>query len=105
MHVYLHKIDTRENQFTRKSLLARDEQVATIVSPLTPSTVRPHPSTAGTNDGSEKYSHLCSKHVRRYLNFCGFKKTNNLTSVNKYFGVILNSWIALPMKNTKLNVQ
>ena len=54
MHVDLHKIDTRESQITRKSLLARDEQVATIVSPLTPSTVRPHPSTAGTNDGSEK---------------------------------------------------
>jgi len=36
---------------------------------------------------------------------CGFQIIRNITKVNKYFVWILNSWIAKPMKNTKLNVQ
>ena len=36
---------------------------------------------------------------------CGFQIIFNITKVNEYFVGILNSWIALPTKNTKLNVQ
>jgi len=34
----------------------------------------------------------------------GFQLKSNITKVNKYFVGILNSWIALPMKNTKSNI-
>jgi len=36
---------------------------------------------------------------------CGFQIIHNITKVNNYFVGILNLWIALPTKNTKLNVQ
>ena len=32
---------------------------------------------------------------------CGFQIIFNITKVNEYFVGILNSWIALPTKNTK----
>ena len=34
-----------------------------------------------------------------------FQIIHSITKLNKFFVGILNSWIALPMKNTKLNVQ
>jgi len=41
--------------------------------------------------------------------FCGLTIMDNgfqiITTVNKYFGGILNMWIALPTKIMKLNVQ
>ena len=36
---------------------------------------------------------------------CGFQIIRIITKANKYFVGILNSWVALPMKNMKLNVQ
>jgi len=36
---------------------------------------------------------------------CWFKMIHNITKENKYFIGILNLWIALPLKNMKLNVQ
>jgi len=36
---------------------------------------------------------------------CGFQIILNTSKVNKYFVSFLNLWIALPMKDTKLNVQ
>jgi len=36
---------------------------------------------------------------------CGFQITLKITKVNKYFVGILNSWIVLLTKYTKLNVQ
>ena len=35
----------------------------------------------------------------------GFEIIRNIAEVNKYFVGILNSWIAQPTLNTKLNVQ
>ena len=35
----------------------------------------------------------------------GLQIEHNITKVNNYFVEILNSWIALQMKYTKLNVQ
>jgi len=37
--------------------------------------------------------------------FRGFQIIYNITKVNKYFCVTLNSWIVLPPKYTKLNIQ
>ena len=44
-------------------------------------------------------------HVGGHFGIRGFQIILNTTKVNKYFVGILNLWIVLPTKYTKLNVQ
>jgi len=52
-----------------------------------------------------KFHGLTTMDMFMYTWICGFQILFNITKVNKYFVEILSSWIALPTKYTKLNVQ
>jgi len=56
---------------------------------------------------STKFRGLMTMDMFVDIGICGFQITCifNITKVNKYFVGILNSWIVLPTKYTKLNVQ